>query len=102
MVKWIFFFLIFFSFFFLNTKHLYNIYTILDQRIWRELFFYFVFDVGLILYKCNKNVLCLLGIDPPFSSVTRMTLCVATKPYKIGHSLSWRFLQKGNTYGILI
>ena len=35
-----------------NTKHLYNIYAMLDQCE----------DVGPTLYKCYRNVLCLLGI----------------------------------------
>ena len=39
-----------------NTKHLYNIYTMLDQR--------HVFDVGPTLYKCDTNALCLLGHPP--------------------------------------
>ena len=37
-----------------DTKHLYTIYTMSVQRQ----------DVGQTLYKCNTNVLCLLGIFP--------------------------------------
>ena len=40
-----------------NTKHLYNIYTMLIQR------------VGTALYKCYTNVLCLLGCSTVLDSV---------------------------------
>ena len=50
-----------------NTKHLYNIYTMLDQRQTQKNCIRFkqcwtnVEDIEPSLYKCYKNVLCLLG-----------------------------------------
>ena len=50
-----------------NIKHLYNIYTILDQRLRR----------CQILYTCHTNVLCLLG---SVHAVKRLVFFLANIP----------------------